>query len=125
MTGQGADRGGEPGSRRRRLLGLAVVGALVAVWEGSQALFAIPTYKLPHIHEILAIPGFQEAELLREVDDGERVVWTIRYHLDSRDALEAYLRDHAPRLRADGQARFGNRFTATRRVLELVRNFGG
>ena len=77
-----------------------------------------------HIHEILAIPGFQEAELLREVDDGDRVVWTIRYHLDSRDALEAYLRDHAPRLRADGQARFGNRFTATRRVLELVRNFG-
>jgi len=76
-----------------------------------------------HIHEILAIPGFEEAELLREEDAGERAVWTIRYHLDSRDALEAYLRDHAPRLRADGQARFGNRFSATRRVLELVRNF--
>ena len=77
-----------------------------------------------HIHEILAIPGFAEAALLREDDDGQRVVWTIRYHLDSRDALETYLRDHAPRLRADGQSRFGNRFTATRRVLELVRNFG-
>ena len=76
-----------------------------------------------HIHEILAVPGFQEAELLREDDDGERAVWTIRYHLESRTALETYLRDHAPRLRADGQARFGNRFTATRRVLELVRNF--
>ncbi len=77
-----------------------------------------------HIHEILAIPGFAEAELLREEDDdGGRVVWTIRYHLDSRDALETYLRDHAPRLRADGQARFGNRFSATRRVLELIRNF--
>lgn len=76
-----------------------------------------------HIRQILAVPGFQEAELLREDDDGERAVWTIRYHLDSRDALETYLRDHAPRLRADGQARFGNRFTATRRVLELVRNF--
>lgn len=77
-----------------------------------------------HIHEVLATPGFQEAELLREDDDGARAVWTIRYHLDSREALETYLRDHAPRLRADGQARFGNRFTATRRVLELVRNFG-
>lgn len=77
-----------------------------------------------HIREILAIPGFAEAELLREEDDdGGRVVWTIRYHLDSRDALETYLRDHAPRLRADGQARFGNRFSATRRVLELIRNF--
>jgi antibiotic biosynthesis monooxygenase (ABM) superfamily enzyme len=78
-----------------------------------------------HIPEILAIPGFQEAELLREEGDGAHVVWTVRYHLDTREALEVYLRDHAPRLRADGQARFGNRFTATRRVLELVRNFGG
>jgi len=77
-----------------------------------------------HIHEILAIPGFHEAELLREEDDGAHVIWTVRYHLDSRATLETYLRDHAPRLRADGQARFGKRFSATRRVLELVRNFG-
>lgn len=77
----------------------------------------------PHIREILAIPGFTGAELLAEdADDGQRV-WTVRYHLDARDALERYLREHAPRLRADGIARFGERFRATRRVLELVRSF--
>ncbi len=77
----------------------------------------------PHVREILAIPGFGGAELLAEdSEDGQRV-WTVRYHLDSRAALERYLRDHAPQLRADGIARFGDRFKATRRVLELVRTF--
>ena|SRR5438045_9445503 len=80
---------------------------------------------VPHIHEILAIPGFTGAELFQEDDDAAHVVFTVRYHLDSRDALETYLRDHAPRLRADGEARFGGRFRATRRVMALVRKFGG
>ncbi len=42
------------GPRRPWLSSLAVAGAVVLVWEGSKALFAIPRYKLPHIHEILA-----------------------------------------------------------------------
>jgi antibiotic biosynthesis monooxygenase (ABM) superfamily enzyme len=76
-----------------------------------------------HIREILAIPGFSGAELLAEDDEGERPVWTTRYHLEGREALERYLRDHAPRLRAEGTTRFGGRFQATRRVSELVREF--
>lgn len=78
----------------------------------------------PHVAEILAIPGFHGAELL--VEDGEpgRTVYCVRYHLADRGALEAYLRDHAPRLRADGIARFGTRFSATRRVSELVAEYG-
>lgn len=77
-----------------------------------------------HIREILAIEGFTEAELLTEDGaDDTRIVWIVRYHLDSREALETYLRDHAPRLRADGIERFGARFNVTRRVMELVRAF--
>lgn len=76
-----------------------------------------------HIREILAIPGFSGAELLAEDDEGGRPVWTTRYHLDGREALARYLRGHAPRLRAEGVARFGGRFEATRRVSELVREF--
>jgi ABC-type nitrate/sulfonate/bicarbonate transport system permease component len=38
----------------RWLSSLAVVGVVVLLWEGSKALFAIPRYKLPHVHEILA-----------------------------------------------------------------------
>lgn len=46
-----------------------------------------------------------------------RVGLCTRYRLADRAAVDAYLRDHAPRLRADGIARFGGRFHATRRVL--------
>lgn len=77
----------------------------------------------PHIREILRIPGFARAELLGEDSDDARVTYTVRYHLDSRAALEQYLRDHAPRLRADASARFGDRFQASRRVSELVQVF--
>ena len=79
---------------------------------------------VPHVHEIIAIPGFTGAELFREDGDGAHPVFTVRYHLETRRALEAYLREHAPRLRAEGEANFGGRFRASRRVMELVRQFG-
>ena len=79
---------------------------------------------VPHVHEILATPGFTGAELYREDGAEPRPVFTVRYHLDSREALAAYLREHAPRFRADAEQQFGGRFQATRRVLELVRQFG-
>jgi hypothetical protein len=37
--------------------------------------------------------------------------------LRDRAALDDYLREHAPRMRAEGIARFGDRFRAERRVL--------
>ncbi len=40
------------------------------VWEGGKALFAIPTYKLPHVHEILG-------DFLREGAGGERWAWIM------------------------------------------------
>jgi hypothetical protein len=46
----------------------------------------------------------------------------VQYRLIDAAALEAYLRDHAPRLRADGVARFGERFRAQRRVLREWRD---
>ena len=44
----------------------------------------------------------------------------VQYTLRDRASLDAYLRDHAPRMRAEGEARFGGRFRASRRVLECV-----
>jgi quinol monooxygenase YgiN len=76
-----------------------------------------------HVREILALPGFERAELYVEDADGGEPVFVIRYHLVSRAALEDYLRDHAPRLRAEGLARFGDRMRATRRVLALERQW--
>lgn len=72
-----------------------------------------------HVREILALPGFVRAEILSEPRAAGRVGWCVHYWLRNRDALEDYLRDHAPRLRADGLARFPGRFTGERRVLAL------
>ena len=73
-----------------------------------------------HIAEICALPGFAGARLFEVADPApppKRVHLCVQYRLADEAALAAYLRDHAPRLRADGQARFGGRFAATRRVL--------
>ncbi|GAB6196810.1 DUF4286 family protein [Lysobacter xanthus] len=73
----------------------------------------------PHVAEILALPGFTGADVFEVVDpampDTLRVC--MQYRLVDAAALDTYLRDHAPRLRADGLARFGERMRATRRVM--------
>lgn len=46
---------GARGGRLRRLSSLGLVLVIVAVWEGAKALFAIPAYQLPHVHDILAV----------------------------------------------------------------------
>ena len=74
----------------------------------------------PHVDEICALPGFTGARLFEVVDPPPppgRAHLCVQDRLVDAAALEAYLRDHAPRLRADGLARFGGRFTANRRVL--------
>ena len=83
----------------------------------------------PHIAEVLALDGFLRADWLRQADidkpgePGARS-WTVLYWLQDMAALAAYLERDAERMRADGRARFGERFSATRRVHEVVRGFG-
>jgi NitT/TauT family transport system permease protein len=40
-------------SPRRGLLSLSVVAGIIVTWEGAKAIFSIPTFMLPHVHEIL------------------------------------------------------------------------
>lgn len=73
-----------------------------------------------HIAEILALPGFVDArtfEVLDPAPTAGRIALCVQYRLTGTAALDAYLREHAPRLRADGVARFGERVRAQRRVL--------
>ena len=77
-----------------------------------------------HIAEILALPGFAGAkvfEVLEPPPSAGRVGLCVQYALKDRASLDDYLRDHAPRLRADGVARFGDRFQAARRILRGAR----
>lgn len=78
-----------------------------------------------HMTQLLTLPGFVAAELFEvEVEDGADanayVSLCVQYRLRDAAALDAYLREHAARLRADGVARFGQRFSAQRRVLRSL-----
>ena len=79
-----------------------------------------------HVREIVALPGFEGAEVFARLDpaaaEGEVALCT-QYRLRDDDALRDYLREHAPRLRADGLARFGDGFRAERRVLERLAGY--
>lgn len=76
-----------------------------------------------HVREMLALPGFVSAHVSEVVEpapsDGQAAL-CVQYVLRDAAALDAYLREHAPRLRADGVARFGSRFRASRRVLREI-----
>ncbi|MGB5102124.1 MAG: DUF4286 family protein, partial [Steroidobacteraceae bacterium] len=76
------------------------------------------TWLRDHVADMLVLPGFLSAEILS--DEGTapgRVSRVVQYRLRDQAALDDYLRDHAPRMRAQGVERFGNRYTAERRVL--------
>ena len=86
----------------------------------ADAAEAYAAWLAPNIDEVLAVPGFLSADWHEVEADGSadgRRQWVVQYRVESREALEAYLREHAERLRGDGLERFGGRFEASRRVL--------
>jgi len=78
-----------------------------------------------HIAEILALPGFLDAQSfdVQHSDNTGKIDICVQYRLESQSALENYFSQHAARLRADGVGKFGDRFTANRRVLINPRVF--
>jgi hypothetical protein len=73
-----------------------------------------------HVKAMLALPGFHDARILKpegaEPGSERRVV---QYTLGSRQELDQYLSEHAPRMRADGTERFGDKLKSSRRVLDV------
>lgn len=79
-----------------------------------------------HVREMLGFAGFLEAEILDRLDPGAdpgTVARRVRYRLTDRAALDAYLRDHAPRMRAEGVALFGDRVRASRQILVVAARY--
>jgi hypothetical protein len=76
------------------------------------------TWLRDHVADMLQFDGFRSAEIL---DDPEapagRIRRIVQYRLRDQAALDEYLAVHAPRMRAQGVARFGESFSARRRVL--------
>ncbi len=76
------------------------------------------TWLRDHIADVLQFDGFLSAEILDDDTAPEdRIRRIVQYRLRDQAALDAYLREQAPRMRAQGVEKFGERYTAQRRVL--------
>lgn len=73
---------------------------------------------IQHIEEKLQYDGFQRAEIAKEKnqDSLDKTNLTVRYHLDTEQNLDTYLKNNATAMRSDSIKRFGNKFSASRRV---------
>ena len=73
-----------------------------------------------HLADVMA-GGALSAEVVRL--DGEPLTLEVRYRFASRASFERYEREHAPRLRAEGAAKFsGVRYVRTTGELVEVRS---
>ena len=82
----------------------------------------------PHIEEMLSFEGFMEAQWLsrdcKDESNTEHVVlWTIQYKLKNRATYEAYLQNHASRMRSEGIQKFSGHFRASRRLLSSLKKW--
>jgi quinol monooxygenase YgiN len=76
-----------------------------------------------HVAEMMTLPGFLGAEILERREPAPAPgCWVVaaHYRLRDRAACDRYLAEHAPRMRAAGLARFGDRVRAARQVLETA-----
>jgi quinol monooxygenase YgiN len=73
-----------------------------------------------HVQRILALPGFLGADMYEIVEnppDATHLLMCVHYRLPDAAALDAYLLEHAARMRAEAAESFGDRVRASRRVL--------
>lgn len=73
-----------------------------------------------HVLEVCELPGFIDAHLYEVIDppaEAGRVSLCVQYRMRDAAAFQSYLNDHAPRMREEGEQRFGGRYRAHRRVL--------
>jgi len=74
-----------------------------------------------HVKEMMTFQGFVQAQFLKQTTDliDAKLQLTIQYSLESMQALDDYLANHAPKMRADGLEKFPDQFSATRRVFSV------
>ena len=70
-----------------------------------------------HIQKMLAIPGFEKADLSEKNARGKYQL-VVLYQLASKDHLDQYFENHAPLMRQEAFTRFGEKVKIERRILE-------
>ena len=80
------------------------------------------TWIKEHIPQVLATGKFTEAKLTKVLveEDLGGVTYSVQYRATSREALDAYYKEDAERLRRDGLSKFADKMLAFRTELEIV-----
>ncbi|HRB71235.1 MULTISPECIES: DUF4286 family protein [unclassified Flavobacterium] len=75
-----------------------------------------------HIADVMATGKFTTARMVKVLVEEEMggVTYSIQYTTDSKETLQRYYDEDAPRLRAEGFALFGDKMLAFRTELELI-----
>lgn len=75
-----------------------------------------------HINDVLNTGKFTSARMVKVLVEEEMggVTYSIQYTTDSKETLQRYYEDDAPRLREEGLRLFGDKMLAFRTELELV-----
>ena len=74
-----------------------------------------------HIPDVMATGLFVESRLHRVLADDEGgITYAVQYTAADMAHYERYRDEHAARLQADAQDRFGGKFVAFRTLLEVV-----
>lgn len=90
----------------------------VALEPDAEILSEFEAWLEYHVDEMLALPGFTGANIHKgENPDSGAELRIVRYELEDRAALERYLEEFAPHMRAAGIARFDDRFRVNRRIV--------
>lgn len=76
-----------------------------------------------HQEEMLKFDGFESytnysrAPQEEGLNDHANIYLTVHYYVKDRKCLDKYFKDHAAKMRDNGIKKFGNKFSATRRIL--------
>ncbi|MBR9915982.1 MAG: DUF4286 family protein [Algicola sp.] len=78
--------------------------------------------KTEHIPQVLGTGKFEKATLSQVLVDEEMggITYSIQYRSYSREALEAYYKEDADRLRQEGLKKFADKMLAFRTELQII-----
>ena len=78
-----------------------------------------------HIKDVIATGKFSSARMVKVLVEEEMggLTYAIQYTTDSKETLQRYYNEDAPRLREEGAKLFGDKMLAFRTELELVSEY--
>lgn len=78
-----------------------------------------------HIPEMMETGKFYKAKLVKVlvVEEMGGTTYSIQYFTDSKQKLEEYYKEHAPKMREEGATLFGDKMLAFRTELEILKEF--